>query len=158
TDIYSLGIMLWELLTGSRPFVDEMQPGAWSQQLAGMTARRRAGVTAEMQAKLPPNCPAGLEQTLVRCLAAEPSERFASASELGRQLDLCLQPRAQRLLQAPKNRVRQLLRRWPIATLVLFGLLPNLVMSGLNIAYNLHSIIEPLAETDPHIRVRFNEA
>lgn len=144
SDIYSLGIMLWELLTGERPFRDEMQAN-WSRQLTEMTARRRAGVSEAARSRLPANCPPGLEPALLRCLSPNVKDRFASAGELARALDLCLQPRAQKLLQMPQGKWRQLPRRWPVTTLVIAGLLANLVMSGLNILYNWTMIIEPLS-------------
>lgn len=151
SDVYSLGILMWELLAGSRPFTDELVSGNWSQTLAGMAAQRRRGIDSAALARLPLNCPASLRKILLTCLAGDREKRWASAAELARQLELCLQPRAQNLLELPGTDWRSLPRRFPVTSLVLAGLTPNLVMSGLNIAYNWAEIIRHLNAADQRV-------
>lgn len=153
SDIYSLGVLLWELLTGRRPFPDERIEGAWSQALKRMTAVRRQGVPADAKANLPADLPVGLDGTLLRCLAPEPQQRFDNAAQLARQLELCMHPRTQRLLHAHIDGPRRAVRRRPLWILVAAGLLPNLFTSGINIAYNLNAIFDALSIAEQELFV-----
>jgi len=143
SDIYSLGVVLWELLTGSRPFNDPAPDGDWPRTLAAMVARRNAGVAAEVNAALPADCPEGLSEALLRCLAPDPSDRFTAARQLARQLELCLQPQVSRLLRRPRGWRGWAAKRCVVA-LFLAGVLPNAFASFLNIFYNYIMIIRPL--------------
>ncbi|HJT33510.1 MAG TPA: serine/threonine-protein kinase [Pirellulales bacterium] len=142
SDVYSLGILLWELLTGERPFADPAPATSLKTALAGMVEARRA---RSFVRDLPGGLPAGLKEILLRCLAFDRAERFATAGELERQLELCLQPRARRLLQPPPGDWRLAAQRHCLLVLVLAGLAPNLAASGLSIAYNWFAIIARLA-------------
>ncbi|HEY2838639.1 MAG TPA: serine/threonine-protein kinase, partial [Pirellulales bacterium] len=106
SDIYSLGVVLWELLTGNRPFADVEPSSDWSKTLETMIAQRRAGVPANTIARLPANCPAGLKQILLKCLAAKPDDRYANPAGLSRQLELSLQPKVLALLRPRSGSVR----------------------------------------------------
>jgi tetratricopeptide (TPR) repeat protein len=85
-DIYALGVVLLEALTGRTP---EITPGrAYSaRQMAALYAesRREGGVSA--RAPHPAIDPA-LRSILTRCLAPDPADRYARASELAEDLDL----------------------------------------------------------------------
>lgn len=143
SDVYALGIMLWELLTGTRPFVDEVAEGGWSQTLEQMLVRRRTGPSAEALACLREQCPRALEEVLLRALAADPAERYPSAAAMARQLELCLAPQVQRLLR-PRSHLRTILARQSVPATLAAGLLPNAAFSLLNIAYNWQEIVAPL--------------
>ncbi|MFN0053510.1 MAG: serine/threonine-protein kinase [Planctomycetales bacterium] len=149
SDLYSLGVTLWELLTGSRPFGDEHIGTDWSTALADMAARRRAGLSATQLEAAAKRWSSGLEQVLARCLDPDVERRFATGNELARSLELCLQPEAQRLLSQTGSRWRGFLRRWGIAAIVFAALAPNLLAALFNLAYNKREIINHLQSAEP---------
>jgi serine/threonine protein kinase len=140
-DIYSLGLTLWELLTGRRPFGGESAKASRALTLTDMTRRRREGLPADASAHLPPGCPPALERILRKCLAPDADDRYATAGELARALDLCLQPRAQALLE-PTGGWRGFARRHPLLCILPAGLLPNGAAGLFNYLYNRAEIIE----------------
>ena len=94
---------MWELASGYRPFIDDENLTNWPQLLSQMADQRRAGVEQQATRHLPTNLPSGLKDVLLRCLQPEPADRFASAGELARHLELCLRPSAQRLLMPQRT-------------------------------------------------------
>jgi serine/threonine protein kinase len=146
SEVYSLGVLLWELVCGQRPFADEPVGGGWPQLLSSMVTRRRQGVSPQALAQLPTDLPRGLREVLLKCLAPEPEDRFHTAGELARQLELCLRPGAQRLMLPSGRSWRAWARRRPLLTLALGGVLPSAALSALNIPYNVRSLIDRLVE------------
>jgi serine/threonine protein kinase/predicted Zn-dependent protease len=84
TDIYSLGVLLFEALVGLRPFTSPRSAASAGDLLGRAAAERRRAVprlrTAERE------IPAALEVVVRRCLAPEPSDRYATAGELAADL------------------------------------------------------------------------
>lgn len=143
SDLYSLGILLWELLTGKRPFDDEKLDGPWSRTLDAMIDRRVRGPQIDGVA-VPPCCPRDLLKVLRKCLAAEPADRWQTGAELAQQLELFRHPRAQNVLVPPE---RSLCRRaLPFAEMVVVCLtmLPNIMAGIFNFVYNREAIISSL--------------
>jgi hypothetical protein len=81
TDVWALGAVLYELLTGQPPFCAQ-DPARTLQLLLGAHVRRPSRLHA---------VPADLEAICLKCLSKEPARRYASAralaDELGRYLD-----------------------------------------------------------------------
>jgi eukaryotic-like serine/threonine-protein kinase len=150
SDVYSLAVMLWELLTGNRPFGEERVAANMVDTLTQLAERRRAGVPAESIAALPRDLPGGMKEVLLSCLSPNLAERPATAADMARQLEICLQPRAIRLFRPQSGSLRQTYRRFPVWTIVLAGAVPHLFVSIFNLAFNSAALIRllPPAQQD----------
>jgi hypothetical protein len=146
TDLYSLGIVLWELLEGRRPFYDDVFFNLSPMGMRTMLARRQQGIDEKMLSRLPRDCPAGLVEVLMGCLQPSVALRLASASIVRRQLDLCLRPEVQVLLRPRHKSWVPALRAHPLPLIIACGIAPNVAGSVMNIAYNEHEIIGQLAD------------
>jgi signal transduction histidine kinase len=77
TDVYALGVILYEMLTGRPPF----QAGSPEETIHLVQQAR-----AERPRALNPACPTELEDVCLRCLEKEPGRRPVSARELADRL------------------------------------------------------------------------
>ncbi len=136
SDLYSLGILLWELLTGERPFSEENLGRGWSTILEKMAERRAQGVEIGALSKVK-DCPSGLATVLEVALDPDRERRWSRGLEISRRLELCTDPKAAALLFPPKRSARVRLRGFlPVVVLALAGL-PNIVASAFQYALNV---------------------
>ena len=149
SDLFSLGVLLWELLTGERPFDDEEDPSGWDTRLEAMTERRQRGLDDSQRKSLHHADAPGLDEVLPRCLAAQPADRFATGLELAHELDLCLQPDARRLLCGSASGWQRWARRWPVVTVAVITVIPNIVAAIFNFLYNHGEIVRLLPDAEP---------
>lgn len=84
SDIYSIGVILFELLTNEKPFRGN----------ARMLLHQVIHDDAPSPRKLNSNVPRDLETICLRCLEKDPEKRFSSANQLADELQLFLQGRA----------------------------------------------------------------
>ena len=78
SDLYSLGVVMYEMTTGRPPYDGESPVAVAIQHINGK---------ATMPSMLNPNIPGGLEQIIIRAMAHNPADRYPSAGALLTDMD-----------------------------------------------------------------------
>ena len=78
SDIYSLGVVMYEMMSGRPPYDGESPVAVAIQHING---------GAVMPSTLNPNIPGGLEQIIMKAMAHEPSARYESATQMLADMD-----------------------------------------------------------------------
>jgi serine/threonine-protein kinase len=78
SDLYSLGVVLFEMVTGRRPFE--------ADSVAEVLEMQRTAVPTDPRTIVPAT-PDRLAETILRCLAKDPADRFQTAEDLQAELD-----------------------------------------------------------------------
>ena len=77
SDIYSIGIMMYEMITGKLPFQSETAVSVALQQLSD---------SAQPVSELVADVPKGLEQIIMKAIEKDPDKRYQSAGEMRKDL------------------------------------------------------------------------
>ena len=78
SDIYSLGVVMYEMMSGRPPYDGESPVAVAIKHING---------GAPMPSTLNPHIPGGLEQIIMHAMALDPTERYSSATAMLRDMD-----------------------------------------------------------------------
>src|ERR1700682_3444781 len=127
--LFSLGIILYQMATGQRPFRSESVAGVCGQILKS---------TPPPPSKFDPTLSPALDRVIGKCLEKNPINRFASGEELALALENVAASSASIAVAQVKNHTPPVLRGYPLATsLLVLGLSATLAHGYLRNAFVL---------------------
>jgi hypothetical protein len=154
-DLYALGVVLYELFAGRRPYDVPTGKSTLSEVIAALIEQRRSGSPA-----LPPEVAASpaLHRVIARCLAPKPEDRFQNGAELADALESCRELRRVQRDLPPGRLLTRLTLRQPFLIAAVLMSLPHVLGSIVNITYNTLLIVltEAQQEIFPTIVLVYN--
>jgi eukaryotic-like serine/threonine-protein kinase len=108
SDVYALGLILFEMVAGRHPFSDPPEGLKLTAVLQRMRDERLKGAPSARASN--PAAPWSLDSILNRCLEPEPFERYQSAADVAEDLNRFLDDRP--LKHAPEPSVRERVVKW----------------------------------------------
>lgn len=138
SDIFALGVVLFELLMGRCPFRPPSRGVSPAEQMRAMAAERR------LEPPPRPEGPEVLQRVLQRCLEPDPARRYQSAEALARSLEGCREHWWVQKEVPPADALTRLVRAHPFAVGLALVLVPHILGSVVNIGYNSLRIVERL--------------
>ncbi len=152
TDIYSLGLVLFEMLTSRSELEQTLPECDHTELLARLAQQRRERILSPRV--LNQDVPLVMDHVVQRCLEPEPKDRYQTAEELAQVLKGCQElGQMQRGISGNSWLARSCWTH-PFLMAAILTFLPHVLGSIVNITYNRMQVVDSLL---PIQKIRFNQ-
>ncbi len=150
SDIYALGLILFEMMAGDAPFPEPPSAGSMLESIQQLYASRRK--VPSLRARCP-DIPWSLDALVAKCLAFDPSQRYARARDLAEDLHRFLEHLPMKHGPEPsfRERMGKFARRHPglcgatsitLIALVLIAFLGATIVMGHRILQDIYARVQ----------------